>query len=93
MNDRDETKKPFFRFLATSLNFSGSLQGSTLFYGVSDATSESYAYYRKVRINLKCLNGDIGKLPCFGEARRIFYYINTPGILILLINMIIHMIY
>jgi hypothetical protein len=74
MNDRDETKKPFFRFLATSLNFSGTLHGSTLFYGVSDATSESYAYYRKVWINLKFLISDDGKLACFGEARRIFLF-------------------
>jgi hypothetical protein len=73
MNDRDETKKPFFRFLATSLNFSGTLQGSTLFYGVSDVTSESYAYYRKVRINLKFLISDDGKLACFGEPRRIIF--------------------
>ena len=47
LDDRNEIEKAFYRFLASSLTFSDSHLGSTLFYGLADKTSESYAYYRK----------------------------------------------
>ena len=47
LDDRNEFEKSFFRFFATSLKFSENSIGSTLFYGLSNTTSESYAYYRE----------------------------------------------
>ena len=52
LDDRNELEKSFFRYLASSLNFSDSLLGSTLFYGLANRTFESYAYYRKDNSNI-----------------------------------------
>ena len=55
LDDRNEIEKSFYRFLASSLKFSDSHLASTLFYGLADKTTESYAYYRKGWIKLKVL--------------------------------------